>query len=45
MKEDLQSRLKSVILSIGDIVVDCINSKIKIIRMAQKIEKSLSNIV
>jgi|TARA_Y100001937_G_C7079118_1_gene312046 hypothetical protein len=31
MKEDLQSRLKSVILSIGDIVVDCVNNDIGIL--------------
>ena len=31
MKEDLQLRLKSVILSIGDIVVDCVNNDIGIL--------------
>ena len=31
MKENLQSRLKSVILSIGDIVVDCVNNDIGIL--------------
>ena len=31
MIENLQSRLKSVILSIGDIVVDCINNDIGIL--------------
>ena len=31
MKENLQLRLKSVILSIGDIVVDCINNDIGIL--------------
>ena len=31
MKEDLQSRLISVILSIGDIVVDCVNNDIGIL--------------
>ena len=31
MKEDLHFRLKSVILSIGDIVVDCINNDIGIL--------------
>ena len=31
MKEDLQLRLKSVILSIGDIIVDCVNNDIGIL--------------
>ena len=31
MKESLQSRLKSVKLSIGDIVVDCVNNDIGIL--------------
>ncbi len=31
MKEDLQTRLKNVILSIGDIVVDCVNNDIGIL--------------
>jgi|14BtaG_2_1085337.scaffolds.fasta_scaffold06444_7 hypothetical protein len=31
MKEDLKSRLESVILSIGDIVVDCVNNDIGIL--------------
>ena len=31
MIENLQSRLKSVILSIGDIVVDCVNNDIGIL--------------
>ena len=31
MKENLQSRLKSVKLSIGDIVVDCVNNDIGIL--------------
>jgi len=31
MKEDLQVRLKNVILSIGDIVVDCVNNDIGIL--------------
>lgn len=31
MKENLQQRLQSVILSIGDIVVDCVNNDIGIL--------------
>tara|TARA_Y200000002_G_scaffold306002_1_gene261841 strand:- start:845 stop:1123 length:279 start_codon:yes stop_codon:yes gene_type:complete len=31
MKDNLQTRLKSVILSIGDIVVDCVNNDIGIL--------------
>ena len=31
MKENLQERLRSVILSIGDIVVDCVNNDIGIL--------------
>ncbi len=31
MKHDLKSRLKAVILSVGDIVVDCINNDIGIL--------------
>ncbi len=31
MKEDLKNRLESVILSIGDIVVDCVNNDIGIL--------------
>ncbi len=31
MKEDLKSRLASVILNVGDIVVDCVNSDIGIL--------------
>ena len=31
MREDLKSRLESVTLSIGDIVVDCVNNDIGIL--------------
>ena len=36
MKENLKSRLESVILNIGDIVVDCVNNDIGILVRRQR---------
>ena len=45
MKEDLQSRLKSVILCIGDIVVDCVNNDIGIlVRRVRKFDTLLDEL-
>tara|TARA_Y100001938_G_scaffold149121_1_gene234934 strand:+ start:299 stop:577 length:279 start_codon:yes stop_codon:yes gene_type:complete len=45
MKEDLQFRLQSVTLSIGDIVVDCVNNDIGIlVRRTRKFDIMLDEL-
>ena len=45
MREDLQIRLESVILSIGDIVVDCVNNDIGIlVRRIRKFDVMLDEL-